>query len=249
MAETVSAKVCVHCGQDCSKKARTKDAQGRYACKECHEAAVARAARGPAIPAKPIEVKRPAVPAAPPSRPAVRAQTEEEPGVLSELLTQVKTVACTACGAPMEPGAVFCTRCGVNTKTGQRIGTRVEKAPKEPKAKTRRGPSPLLDPMWSGLGALAVLGGVAALGMSNTDALPFAAAILLLYTLVFGIWMLIDAFQNSVVSGLLYIFLPFYALYYGLAKCEHAFLKTHWAIGVVAGIVVRVMPWQDLTSA
>jgi hypothetical protein len=29
------AKVCIHCRQDCSKKARTKDGQGRYACEEC----------------------------------------------------------------------------------------------------------------------------------------------------------------------------------------------------------------------
>jgi hypothetical protein len=230
MAETAAAKVCIHCGQDCAKKARTKDGQ----------AAVARAARAPSLPARPIEVKRPAI------------QSQGDPddqGTISSLLSQVKMSACGSCGAPMEAGSTFCTRCGVNPQTGQRVSTRVEKAVKEPKVRTRRGPSALLDPTWSGLGALVILGGVLALGMSNADALPFVAVVVLLYVLVFGIWMLIDAFRTSVGTGLLYIFLPFYGFYYGLARCENGFLKTHWAIGLVAGIVVRFLPWGEVAGA
>lgn len=32
-----SAKVCKHCGQDCTSRPRVKDAAGRYYCRECHD--------------------------------------------------------------------------------------------------------------------------------------------------------------------------------------------------------------------
>src|SRR5258708_4962588 len=57
MSSPSSAKVCIKCGSDCSGKPRTKDAQGRYTCKACldaaqHKAAGANAASKPA--SKPV---------------------------------------------------------------------------------------------------------------------------------------------------------------------------------------------------
>ncbi len=59
MATATPAKTCIKCGQDCSGKPRTKDAQGRYTCRECYDKLMAARAGAPAMvqPAKAVEVK------------------------------------------------------------------------------------------------------------------------------------------------------------------------------------------------
>jgi hypothetical protein len=126
MAETASAKVCIHCGQDCSKKARTKDAQGRYACKECHEAALAKAAAAAA--AKPVAVARSSPKPAEPDPIAIEDDGGFDPGVLQSALSNVAMPeACPSCGSGMTGGAVICTICGFNKKTGKAAVVKVLK--------------------------------------------------------------------------------------------------------------------------
>lgn len=118
-------KVCMLCGEDVTGKPRTKDAQGRYACKACLDA---RSKPRPTVgPARPVAVAAP------------RATSED--ALLSNLIDQATAnqgPPCDSCGVIMDKGAVICTRCGHNRQTGKTTATRVVKAPKEPKAAKSR---------------------------------------------------------------------------------------------------------------
>jgi hypothetical protein len=120
MAETAPAKVCIHCAEDCSTKARVKDSQGRYACKGCHEQALAKAAAAAA--ARPVTVARPATAASAlgPDAIALADEAGFDPGLLQSALDGVATPqTCPACGSGMPTQAVMCTICGFNTRTGK----------------------------------------------------------------------------------------------------------------------------------
>ena len=72
-------------------------------------------------------------------------------------------------------------------------------------------------------------------------------------TLVFGIWLLVTAFQKSIVWGLAYMFLPFASLVYVVMNWDRAskpFLMGLAASGVfVAGIFLSPTLQQGLVSA
>ncbi len=61
-------------------------------------------------------------------------------------------------------------------------------------------------------------------------------------TLVCGIWMLVIAFQEGVVQGLLYLFVPFYAIYYLITRweqCKKPFLYSLAGVGVaIVGVLI-----------
>lgn len=121
MSETTppSAKVCIICKQDCSKRPRTKDLQGRYTCKSCLE----KQAASP----KPKPAPKPA--------PAPVTAADENFDVMAGLIDQspmANAPACDGCGMPMTPGAVVCLACGYNGKTGKRTAVSAARAPREP---------------------------------------------------------------------------------------------------------------------
>ncbi|MCC6660576.1 MAG: hypothetical protein IT437_06785 [Phycisphaerales bacterium] len=102
------AKVCVKCAQDCSRRARTKDAHGRYICREClTKAEAARAAAPPPVEDEPVFALDDAALSA-----ATAAAAKAE-----------RPRSCGNCGMVMGTGAVICTRCGLNTSTGKMLAT------------------------------------------------------------------------------------------------------------------------------
>ena len=107
-----TAKLCIKCGQDCSKRPRTKDARGRYICQECMTRAQAARAAAVAAPPPPVD--------------------DEPIFALDDAALSAATAAagkierprsCGNCGMVMGGGAVICTRCGLNTSTGKVLGT------------------------------------------------------------------------------------------------------------------------------
>jgi hypothetical protein len=118
------AKVCIHCHQDCSTKPRTKDAQGRYACKACHEKALAALAERQA--AQGHQEQAAAIPIA-------DEVPYDDGAMLAGLMDQVVVSEapavgaagsrlCPGCGRNTPAGAVICASCGYNTQTGKRLG-------------------------------------------------------------------------------------------------------------------------------
>ncbi len=120
-----SAKVCIICKQDCSRKPRSKDKQGRYTCDEC--AASAKAAR----------VTAPAEPS------AVAADDDGAIPFLEEesATSRPAMVGCPNCARPLASDAVICMGCGFNRATGRNVTTAMGEgaAPGEPSAGRGRG--------------------------------------------------------------------------------------------------------------
>ncbi len=123
MSEGATAsKTCIACGTDCAGKPRTKDGQGRYMCKPCFEAKSAKAAAKPA----------PKAPA-PRAAPVTDTIPIEDDGVLASLLESEPSAAspsmtpCPSCGAGLMAGAVICTTCGHDLRTGKGMKSKVQK--------------------------------------------------------------------------------------------------------------------------
>lgn len=134
-APAPTVKKCIKCGVDCSGKPRTKDAQGRYTCKACVDAAAKAVAKS-------VKTAKPA--AAPPEDADVMAALlTDSPGVSAEM--------CPSCGNGMPGGAVVCTLCGYNKQTGQTMGVHVQK-----------GPGKAATAATAALGAASAVGGLAA---------------------------------------------------------------------------------------
>lgn len=222
-----AGKTCIVCGQDCSNKPRTKDAQGRYTCKECYEKLLA-------------AQKQKAAARAAASAPVAATTTADDAdpgddGVMASLLqnTEAITETCPSCGSGMGAGSMVCTICGYNKDTGQVMGVKTLKAPKEKRSGPGLGQM-LLNPTYTGLAAVAILGGLFAMGFANEAAGAIFIILTVVYTLVFQIALLIDAFRQGIGTGLLYMIVPLYAVYYMLVRCERPMLKTHGLISFVA---------------
>lgn len=127
-------KQCIICGQDCSSRARVKDAQGRYACQSCVEAGT-----------KPAEAARATVGVKSARRAVAAGVTDashgspamgSEPELDLSSLAQAESAAvgmavsraCPSCSRIAPTGAIECPGCGTNLETGKQ-----RKQPKEAK--------------------------------------------------------------------------------------------------------------------
>jgi hypothetical protein len=164
---------------------------------------------------------------------------------------------CPSCNAPLAQNALLCVECGFNLETGRFVrGTSLAVAKEEKKkAEGHEGAAErLLDkakhalvqekveqiknvkegmPVWAIISTLIVIGTLAV----SMSLMPRGQAFLLsgyvcimvcnLISAVFSFRILIVAFQESAVTGLLYLFVPFYALYYVITRwslCGRLFL-------------------------
>jgi len=159
---TAQAKVCIACQQDVSAKPRSKDAHGRYVCKECEAKALATGAatRAAASAASAGENVGPsAAKAADTSVKAPSGSTVSSGGY--DLFAEIPQ-PCPSCLAPMKSTASVCTICGFNKETGKALRTQVsvEKGVKKPGGDIKLPVS--WDVIAGSMAALVVLAGVAA---------------------------------------------------------------------------------------
>lgn len=107
-----ATKSCIKCGEDCSNRPRSKDAQGRYICQSCIDS---------------IKAAKPAPPTlSPPQLPA-------DDGTLALAIEDAapKTKPCKSCGSTIPEAALLCTSCGFDFVTGKSAA-----AAKKPGART-----------------------------------------------------------------------------------------------------------------
>lgn len=115
-----SAKICTICGLDCAFRPRTKDAQGRYVCKDClDDAARAKAAAERAKHAKKLKEA---------GEQTDLSEKADNSWVLE--LGQKTGVRCAGCGAMNAVDVVVCTNCGFDARVGDRLGTRIKRRKK-----------------------------------------------------------------------------------------------------------------------
>lgn len=103
---TAPAKVCIKCGRDCAGRPRVRDPQGRYTCRECIDNPMPRSS--PPLPPSSDEVD------------LGYALVEEQRAATP---TVPENATCMGCGILMAPGALMCTHCGFDTRTGMQAAT------------------------------------------------------------------------------------------------------------------------------
>lgn len=240
-----SPKICTVCGQDCSNKPRTKDAQGRYVCKECMQRAQS------AQLAKQDAAKPKAAGAAGAAAGAAAAGDQGDNAFLLDIVEAPKVregqKPCPACGKGINEGAVLCTSCGFNLKTGERALVNVLK-PVEIRDKSERNRSGGGGggiPEWLiGAAALVIIGGLLGYSFANEDAnmLGIAQALQFLYGLVTLTIVIVLAFRDSMMSGILMICTCcLFALYWVFFKCEVMVVKWMYGAAVIIGIIATIM--------
>jgi hypothetical protein len=200
----------------------------------------------PAAAPKPAAAK-PAAAAARPSAPAPAPKSTDS--LFDEIgleAAAVGTRPCPGCTAPMPIEAVVCIKCGYNARIGRRMETvkvgfdtlagghnavatdllnkaaqTMEEDVAEEKKKTGEGL-----PWWVYLIGLCMLIGFGAMMLLlSMKAALWAAGCMLIcaawcVVLYSGIRLLLLAFQESPVQGLLYLFVPFYALFYIVTRWD-----------------------------
>lgn len=242
-----SPKICTVCGQDCSNKPRTKDAQGRYVCKECMQRAQS------AQLAKQDAAKPKAAGAAGATAGASAAGDQGDNAFLLDIIEAPKVregqKPCPACGKGINEGAVLCTSCGFNLKTGERALVNVLK-PVEIRDKSERNRSGGGGiPEWLiGVAALVILGGLYGVGVAtqNPNMINAAAGIHFLYAITTIVLVLVYAFKDSITTGLLIPLTCFlYALIWVPTKCPNDTVKYMYLCAIVLGIAASVLKYSN----
>jgi hypothetical protein len=233
--EPTTAKLCTVCGTDCAGRPRIRDQQGRYICKECFDRAKQ---------TRQTQKNPPSVSPLPTQADTVSAPADGDNSFLLNLGSKESTgiqgtKPCPECGRAMSSNAVLCIGCGYNTSTGRRIPVRVIKT-KEKAPKAEGAGSSSLNVMENGPligGIVLVVWAGAAAAMFLSPEFGFVVLLLAaLLSLCVNISVLVCAFRDSIVWGLVVFFVPFVSLLWVYAINEDTRLK--WAFtGNLLGIV------------
>ncbi len=252
------AKPCVICGVDCSHRPRTKDRQGRYYCRPCYEQTLrkvrtqaAQGRPGPALSAMAPSGRGATLPAARQPRSAPKDALDEL-AALESAGTPLDTTArpCPSCGCSLAVGAVFCTACGYDLRARRKVAVAGDAAPS---AKAKAGPGELgnvtgllANPLVLTLGLAAVILLFFLLARSNPTLAPVYTIVAGVYQLSIGIWILVTAFRESLGTGFMCLCIPFYALYFVLAKSENPYLKGAFAVSILGSALWYFLPSEGL---
>jgi hypothetical protein len=160
---------------------------------------------------------------------------------------------CPSCMKPLLEKSVVCMHCGYNSKTGEQLKARVLKAKKEKFSNPDRakGYSVIHDvPDWAWMVGLFLVG-FAPLLTGLFLGIPALFGIGALCTgvtmLVVHIMMIVAAFRQSSLAGLIFLFGPMfligsiYCLYWILVECEAEVTKKLWLMSVVMYFITAVI--------
>jgi hypothetical protein len=186
---------------------------------------------------------------------------------------EYKGARCPQCNSPLKPNAVLCTECGFHLQSGQKVAAaKVLKAGERGHAEATES---LLDraaqqleadkvemkknqgqglPAWVYFIALSILVGfvVTMFMIPRNRAFEITGMIIsgfaYLMLVYYNIRMIIAAFSESTVCGLLFLFMPFYSLYYLVTRWDRigGFFLMQLLYGVVAGIGIGLIALAPL---
>ena len=147
---------------------------------------------------------------------------------------------CPRCGAALETGAILCTSCGMNLRTGKKV---------QPQTAASPSPRPLGSGIGRvhkiGIGLLLFFGALFGLAFTNQTIAWAYHAVQLLFGLVVGIMVIVNAFQESAGQGFLTLCVPCYALYFVYARCESALIKWLFTIAILTRVAGFALPVPD----
>ncbi|MBY0113301.1 MAG: hypothetical protein K2Y21_10795 [Phycisphaerales bacterium] len=239
-------KQCIICGEDCSNRARVKDADGRYACKSCAENATRQ--RADAKPA-PRPAARPV--------PAPVATPDDNDIDLSALAsvettaTMTESVPCRCCGRGVPDGTETCPFCDGNARTGKAAKS---DAPKKPKPSGPRFQMPALpfdvDINGSSLAVAALVGFGALLGLAQLSPIFYGimGIALIVYALIFTACVIVIPFRDDQTTwGIINIvssitgFGGILVLWYVLMVTERPWLKYMAGVMLLATVSLVIL--------
>jgi DNA-directed RNA polymerase subunit RPC12/RpoP len=146
----------------------------------------------------------------------------------------VAGTACPSCGARLAPGAMLCTSCGYNVRTGQRLPPRpvASKPAARPAAAPHgadwfRTPYPYLAMFVAGMSVLFFF------ARSNEAALLPYLGVSVLYVFTVHIVVLVCAFRASIGQGFLCLCIPIYAVYFVFKQSESSMLMAFYAVAIL----------------
>lgn len=183
-------------------------------------------------------------------RKAEASPAAKSSGVMDTLLDgaeKATALTCPGCGNLLHADAKLCVRCGHNFATGKSLHTKIEKAPKQKGERTAGGTQDTAT--LAGLAAVVVIGG---LGIGSyfmpVLVLPFFL-LFLIGSLMTNLWAIVAAFQMSVGSGLAFVFIPFYALFWITKRCDSEMLKSlYWSV-IGAGLMFTAFGWLGIGTS
>src|SRR5687768_12730950 len=149
--------------------------------------------------------------------------------------TAVAATACPSCGASLAPGAVLCTSCGYNVRTGQRMPSRPVAGKPAARAAAAapqgtdwfRTPYPYLALSVAGMSVLFFV------ARSHQAALFAYLGVSVLYVFTVHIVMLVCAFRASIGQGFLCLCIPIYAVYFVFKQNESTTLMAFYAVAIL----------------
>jgi hypothetical protein len=132
------------------------------------------------------------------------------------------TARCKGCKSPMSEGAILCTQCGMNQKTGKKLGTSVAKAVTETEKDKPASGAMKTVLMWIG-GVIAAIAAVALfVGFVPQMASKVFAGVAIVGVVIASlglIWSVLNATQDNIGLRLLCRFVPFVGIIVVIGKC------------------------------
>jgi hypothetical protein len=246
-----AGKTCVVCGEDVSRKPRTKDSHGRYYCQPCYDNAIAekhaKRASAPLPKVRPGPAANiPRVPRAP-SLPRLDDPVDDGPNIFDQLITAPPVQGgrlCPGCNQPLPNDAVICMQCGYNLQTGQRLAVEQVTA-KKPGALSGSDATGLLtNPVAISLALLAGFGVFAALSWGDPNLTVGYIIANALFSLAVGILVLIAAFRESIGQGFLTLCVPCYALYFVYGVCDSKWIRALFGVSIATQVLGFMLQMQ-----
>ncbi len=242
-------KQCIICGEDCSNRARVKDADGRYACKSCAENATRQ--RADAKPA-PRPAQRPvAAPVAAPDDDDIDLSALAS---VEATATMTESVPCRCCGRGVPDGTETCPFCDGNARSGKSAKS---DAPRKSKPSGPRFQMPSLpfdiDINGGSLALAALVGFGALLGLAQVTPIFYGVfgIALIVYGLIFTACVVVIPFRDDQTTwGIINIvaaitgFGGILVLWYVLMVTERPWLKYMAGI-ILLGTVSFVILGKD----
>lgn len=210
---------CPHCQQHI--QAETGYAGLQITCPACHGSLTVPGSPAPPPPPPPMAM-RPAASATPAAPPSTAAS------------------GCPSCGGALPRGAVLCTSCGYNLKTGQRTVAGRPAAAGKPSP--QRWETPWYKTAYPYIGGVIVLLAVLYFfGRTNPPIMLAFVGLALLYSVGVHIIVVVAAFKESAGTGFLTLCVPFYALYFVFKVAENDTLKLLYTSAVIINLSLRFL--------
>lgn len=250
-------KICVLCGKSCAGDPRTKDPKGRYYHTSCYEEARAKKRkRDAARQAAGEELTMPAAPTPQPFAEQAEAGGGADPLGMGDLLTGVDTSrTCPGCGAGLASDAVICMSCGYNFATGSSVETEIEQAKADGRAERPRVtlPQGMLGPVTITLAIIVALGIFYTIALANDGVSLAYVVVSIFFHLIMTVAVLVYAFRESALHGVLSLMVPCYILFFAIALLESRTVKVLYFVSIIACALwftlfdfSELMEWPEL---